>query len=503
MAYAFFCFQWIIGGCLLMSPIFIFEKPQFQCTQNPEFTIEQCEKWVCQQENPLQYQTKQLSSFVVEFDPPLICSRQWIADTVAALNYGGSIIGFIISIYISDNKGRKIASIVFWLIGAVGCAFIGIFSHNIWLSTLGFSLANAGVNPTITIHFCFINEHSDGNFREYTSASLNIFYSIGSFYLVIAYVLSTSWSQIIVYWIGIPMFVSLFYYYFIYEPPLFLYEKNKIKAVESLNKIAKFNKRPEIQAENLKEREIEQNQNQRIYGVFDLVKFKSIRLTTLCTSIVFFITQISYYGTNFTLSQIGLDTKYNTIAVAFSELLAFSLVVIAIPKLQRRKWSFILTTIYSIIYIIFFFIKKPDNCTEYCKENIIQIALISLSRCLLSFQFSLCYVYFSEIYPTTIRSLGLGFISTIGQIGSAVSAYIVTYFNNQNISPIGIMGICSFISILAYFPLRETYSQPLKNEIDEIQSETTLNFEMSENQSCEQNQCSYSQKEILELKTNT
>jgi MFS family permease len=80
----------------------------------------------------------------------------------------GSFIGFFIFPMISDNKGPRLALIGSWATCVVGCLLMGV-ANNYYLITIGYLLAGIGVNPAITLHYTFINDHSTGKFREFTA----------------------------------------------------------------------------------------------------------------------------------------------------------------------------------------------------------------------------------------------------------------------------------------------------------------------------------------------
>jgi len=70
--------------------------------------------------------------------------------------------------------------------------------------------------------------------------------------------------------------------------------------------------------------------------------------------------------------------------------------------------------------------------------------------CLCSF-WSIFYVYIAEMYPTRVRSLGFGWASAMGTIGSSLSPYIILFSENLGINTWitpGIIGIISVISLL-------------------------------------------------------
>lgn len=143
-----------------------------------------------------------------------------------AFVYAGSAIGFLISLYVADNKGRKLGAVIFWLLAAVGAFISTIFGFNIGASVFGFALSGFGANSAINIVICMMNDHSLGKFREYTMAALNPFYGVGGIVLV-AMVYISPHFRIIMLCIGVPIFISCAYLYFIFDPPLFIYEKNK------------------------------------------------------------------------------------------------------------------------------------------------------------------------------------------------------------------------------------------------------------------------------------
>ena len=65
------------------------------------------------------------------------------------------------------------------------------------------------------------------------------------------------------------------------------------------------------------------------------------------------------------------------------------------------------------------------------------------------------YIYFTEMYPTCIRSLALGIISTTGTLGAFGSPYLILACEDF-INPIIILGIISLIGFGHVFLLRET-----------------------------------------------
>lgn len=60
---------------------------------------------------------------------------------------------------IADNFGRLYALISAWICATVGCLLMSA-SVNYPMMLIGYFLSGFGVNPAITLHYSFINEHS-------------------------------------------------------------------------------------------------------------------------------------------------------------------------------------------------------------------------------------------------------------------------------------------------------------------------------------------------------
>ncbi|EAR96526.1 MFS transporter (macronuclear) [Tetrahymena thermophila SB210] len=454
----------LFGATCILSPIFTYEKPSFHCPL--EIKSDECENWVCQQPEPSQYFSSQPKSFIMQFNPPLLCDRQYIADLLIAINYAGSALGFIASLYIADNIGRKFATVLFWILAGVGALVSSIFSDDIVLSVFGFALSQFGANSTINIIFCMINDHSLGKFRQYTMAAISPFYGLGGSLLVLFKFISEDYKVMMLF-IGIPILISCLYLQKIQDPPLFLYEKDKLKTVEVLNYIAQINKRDTITKEQLQDKQIEVNKN-RIYGIRDLFVFPSLRLNSIFSGLILFFIQISYYGSNLTLSQFGFDIKSNALATSIADTIGYIAIIPFVPYFKRKYSCIISGLIFSCIMISFNFIQIPQDCSDVCYEKTMQAILVALARFFLSFEWGIAFIYFTEMFPITVRTVGLGFASFVGEFGSILCSYFISSLIKYGVNPLFGIGIISLFSLLLYYPIDETFSKPIQNEIKEL-----------------------------------
>ncbi len=95
--------------------------------------------------------------------------------------------------------------------------------------------------------------------------------------------------------------------------------------------------------------------------------------------------------------------------------------------------------------------------------KLIETLLLILNRLILCCFWSIFYVYIAEMYPTRVRSLGYGWASATGMIGSTASPYIIFVARKVGINswiPPGVIGMLCWLTI---FVLPETHRLPLKD----------------------------------------
>lgn len=88
-----------------------------------------------------------------------------------------------------------------------------------------------------------------------------------------------------------------------------------------------------------------------------------------------------------------------------------------------------------------------------------------LNRLILCGFWSIFYVFVAELYPTQIRSLGYGWTSVMGMIGSTLSPFVTTFSSSIGVNSWFPPGILGLISCLFIVKLPETFAKPLKDII--------------------------------------
>ena len=150
------------------------------------------------------------------------------------------------------------------------------------------------------------------------------------------------------------------------------------------------------------------------------------------------------------------DSDYtDVITTTTAEFPALFLVIILIDKLGRKLCigiQFGLAFLSTVALLV-------------CSSRGVVVALIFIARGSLASTFQTVYLYTSEVYPTNVRSVGLGFCSMTARFGSIVTPFVAqVVFNESFHLVIAMYGVPLLLSVVAAYLLKnETNQMPLED----------------------------------------
>lgn len=92
------------------------------------------------------------------------------------------------------------------------------------------------------------------------------------------------------------------------------------------------------------------------------------------------------------------------------------------------------------------------------------LILTSFSVCCFE---SIIYVYAAELYPTEIRSIGFGWVSLVGIMGSIVAPFAKTIAASVSLNSWFVPASLGLMAWVFSICLPETHGQPLQDRIEE------------------------------------
>lgn len=257
--------------------------------------------------------------------------------------------------------------------------------------------------------------------------------------------------------------VFVIYIWLVPESPRWLFTTGRLdKSIKILEKIAKCNKaptqtiRPEIEAAHaarLARAPVKK-------GTFlDLFRTPYLRLKTICMANCWLVVCMVYYGTAQYISQLGGNIFINNLIAAAVGIPGTCMCVV-LTKFLGRKKTLILSNGLSAVGL--FLLAGLLNHSPVAKVSCATLGLFGAS-----ITFPNVYLYGGELFPTVVRSNGLGLCSMVGRIGSLLAPFICDLdAYGRWIAPF-IFGLFSVLAIIGTLFLPETRGLPLPETLED------------------------------------
>ncbi|CAH0559654.1 unnamed protein product [Brassicogethes aeneus] len=196
-------------------------------------------------------------------------------------------------------------------------------------------------------------------------------------------------------------------------------------------------------------------------GVLDLFRTATMRKRTLILFLIWFSVYLVYYGLMLNLGEIGGNLYINSALMGAVEVPAIAVSILILVK-GGRRWPLALTMIISGVCI---FTIPIDMFAP--KLQWLSTTLTMISKLCISSSNAIMPVYTAELYPTTIRNIGVGAANVSAGIALMLVPtlwYLADIFKGLPMLLISFFGIVGGASVLL---LPETGFGPLRNSIKE------------------------------------
>lgn len=118
-------------------------------------------------------------------------------------------------------------------------------------------------------------------------------------------------------------------------------------------------------------------------------------------------------------------------------------------------------------------ITSEDNTSKGALAGKIILSMI-LAKLFITISFDGVYLYTVELFPTSVRNIGVGTSSAAARIGSLCSPFIVYTNRVHQLLPFAIMGINALLAGILCMTLPETKLQPTLETVDKEPPEEEL-----------------------------
>ncbi|XP_078376214.1 organic cation transporter protein-like [Oculina patagonica] len=400
------------------------------------------------------------TSVVTQFD--LVCDKALLGTISTSLLFAGWLFGAIGGGVLSDKIGRKPVLFVF----SVACslfALLAAFPNVFWLFMLFRLLVGICIGGGAMGLYVLAVEFVGVRHRHVAGTSLWYAWALALVMLAgLAYAVR-DWRHLSVI-CAVPGLISFAGWWFTPESSRYLLLKGKVTETEKiLRQIATTNKK-EYPEEPLLDLNAE-GKVQALGDFRDLFRTKRMLHRTLVSWYAWFVNAMVYYGVFFSTPTLGGNMYLNFFLSSIIEIPANYAGIWAMGKFGRRKsliYFLLLAAIASVgAVLLTMYDPGEDKC--YAAGRII---MALGAKFFVFISFDAVYVYSAELFPTTIRNIGMGSSTSAGRIGSFCSPYIVHLSRVHALLPYGIMGVNALLASLLCMTLPETRGTPTAEIMD-------------------------------------
>ncbi|XP_037813576.1 organic cation transporter-like protein [Lucilia sericata] len=398
-------------------------------------------------------------TIVTEFD--LECGyKSWVSFSQTMVMFG-IMLGNIIFGVLADKYGRRPLFVIACVLQLITGVTVSI-SQWFWFYVLFRFLAGLSTGGTMTTSFVLIMEIIGVSKREIISILYQIPFNLGHASLPLLSYFLRHWRWFNLSYSSFSV-VYLIYICLCIESPRWLFTTGRLeRAIPLLEKIARVNKmpteriRPEIEEayKNLSSRAPPKKGN-----LFDLFRSPNLRKKTIIMAFQWLNVCAVYFGVSQYISKLAGNIFLNVAIGGFLGMPG-TIICVFMTKYLGRRLTLIISNFISAIGLLV--IAMFQHLSSVLVVSFATMGLVGAA-----ITFPNVYLYAGEIFPTVVRSNGVGMCSFFGRVGSMLAPFISELADLYGFLPPLIFGVVSLVGAVLTFILPETRGFPLPETIED------------------------------------
>ncbi|GFO48012.1 solute carrier family 22 member 6-a [Plakobranchus ocellatus] len=402
---------------------------------------------------------------VTDFD--LVCERGYLTYLASMLYYLGLMLANMTLGYASDAVGRKpvvLMTIYLILLTGLGIAFANSFTLFVVLRVVMGVLSQGLQSAAFVLGIELFPVQHRG-----AAGSVNqVIWGLGCLYLSAVAWLARDWrlTQLCML---VPTALSALSLWYVGESPRWLLARGKTqRASLVVERIASFNKidNPveEKDHSHLSEYTVHGEEHRSSY--LALVRTPQMRRRTLSLSVVLFGVNIGYFGMTYNNAELAGDKYLNFFLGSVAETVAYAVGAFVVVRYGRKRPLFVYLLSGSVCCLLSGVISRSGEANNVLVTIFSILGRFSIAAC-----FCASDTFTAELFPTVVRSMGVGVCTFVARLGSTLAPLIsalrtVTF---SQLPPL-VFAAFAFAGAMVILLLPETLTQDLPDTVDDVEN---------------------------------
>ena len=201
------------------------------------------------------------------------------------------------------------------------------------------------------------------------------------------------------------------------------------------------------------------NQQPQSVSIFSLVRFPNMVFKTLILCFTWFVINTVYYGITMNLTSMPGDPFVKVVVSGAVEIPAH-LVTLALMYFVGRRLILSGSLVLSGVSCFL--------CAWVQTHPAVVNGLAQFGKLNISASFSVIYIFSGELFPTRLRTSGIGLCSVCARIGGIVASFVVQRAVDQHRPefPLSVFGVLAFAAGVLVLNLPETRNKILPESLE-------------------------------------
>ncbi|XP_065651404.1 solute carrier family 22 member 15-like isoform X2 [Hydra vulgaris] len=414
-------------------------------------------------------------SIISEWD--LICDKLTHTYMVNSGAHIGGGIGTIFVGFLSDRYGRKRTLFPTFVV-LIALSFASAFVRDFWtffVLRILTGFLQGGLYLSLWILMTELLGPSSRSYSNLVWCS----YTIAMCLMALQSWLVWQW-RILVIILTAPYLIFLPTYSFVTESVRWLRVKGDIVTAEKiLRQIAKCNQKP---WPNARLKPITDQQKEVKASYKDIFYPFNVFLSTFVQAAIWFSNGSAYYGISLASEHLS-DNIYRDFFLISIVDIPSNIIIIWLCNRFGRKWTTVLSTIVGGLFVVMLsFIPSHSGYVGF------RVTVAVIAKFCVNLSYGAVYIWSTELFPTSIRSQGLGVCAWAAILGAAAAPWFSQYLGYVHRSlPFCVMGSILIISGIFCCVLKETNGKSTAETlsdrnrnivIDDTMTDAELDYEL-------------------------